>query len=359
VLLNDTLEGQSLNFSLSYSAISAMSWTLQAQMKEQWTTQGEWGLTDTQRDSFMMKRLIMDTNKYLLIFSGVFLMMHTVFSLLAFKNDIQFWRKNESMQGLSARSMVVSFVCQFVTTLYLLDSQETSRLLLFNIVLDTALSTWKLKKAVKVELKASFPFISLGGQKGYENAGTNKYDSEALTYMFSIMTPLFFGYSLRSAFYGKHRGWYSFLVGSLAGGVYTFGFAMMTPQLYINYKLKSVEHLPWRALTYKAMNTFVDDIAAVLIDMPMMHRLSCFRDDVIFFIYLYQRWKYRVDKSRPSMWVEQPEASSEAIKDDAGAVSVDGAKTQGETLDEKEAPDLDASPTSQEAPVDATSEDVR
>lgn len=26
---------------------------------------------------------------------------------------------------------------------------------------------------------------------------------------------------------------------------------MMTPQLFINYKLKSVAHLPWRMLTYK------------------------------------------------------------------------------------------------------------
>ena len=29
-----------------------------------------------------------------------------------------------------------------------------------------------------------------------------------------------------------------------------------------------------------------------------MHRLACFRDDVIFFIYLYQRWIYPTDHSR-------------------------------------------------------------
>jgi hypothetical protein len=332
--LNMTLEGTRLNITLSYSAVSALVWSLQAQMSEQWSVQGDWGLTDTQRDSFMFKRLCIDTNPYLLGFSGVFLLLHTFISLLAFKNDIQFWRKNESMQGLSARSMVVSFICQAITTLYLLDSQETSRLILFNIVLDTALATWKLRKAVKVELDSSFPFLHFGGQKGYENAGTSRYDDEAIRYMGAILGPLFLGYSLRSAIYGKHRGWYSFLVGSAAGGVYTFGFAMMTPQLYINYKLKSVEHLPWRALTYKAMNTFVDDIAALLIDMPMMHRLSCFRDDIIFFIYLYQRWAYRVDKTRPSMWVQQDDtiadASTAAVADGdapAGDTAVEGAAT--------------------------------
>ena len=38
-----------------------------------------------------------------------------------------------------------------------------------------------------------------------------------------------------------------------------------------------------------------------------MHRLSCFRDDLIFVIYLYQRWIYRVDKTRGQFATERPE----------------------------------------------------
>jgi hypothetical protein len=53
---------------------------------------------------------------------------------------------------------------------------------------------------------------------------------------------------------------------------------MMTPQLFINYKLKSVAHLPWRMMTYKALNTFIDDIFAFVIKMPTMYRIGCFRD---------------------------------------------------------------------------------
>jgi hypothetical protein len=33
--------------------------------------------------------------------------------------------------------------------------------------------------------------------------------------------------------------------------------------------------------------------------MPTMARISCFRDDIVFFIYIYQRRLYPVDKSRP------------------------------------------------------------
>ena len=56
------------------------------------------------------------------------------------------------------------------------------------------------------------------------------------------------------------------------------GFIMMTPQLFINYKLKSVAHLPWRMLTYKALNTFIDDLFAFVIKMPILYRIGCFRD---------------------------------------------------------------------------------
>ena len=57
---------------------------------------------------------------------------------------------------------------------------------------------------------------------------------------------------------------------------------MMTPQLFINYKLKSVAHLPWRMMTYKALNTFIDDLFAFVIKMPTLYRLGCFRDGKLF-----------------------------------------------------------------------------
>jgi hypothetical protein len=36
-------------------------------------------------------------------------------------------------------------------------------------------------------------------------------------------------------------------------------------------------------------NTIVDDLFAFVIKMPLLHRLSVFRDDLIFVIFLYQR----------------------------------------------------------------------
>lgn len=55
----------------------------------------------------------------------------------------------------------------------------------------------------------------------------------------------------------------------------------MTPQIYINYKMKTVTHLPWRSLIYRFLNTIIDDLFAFIITMPWLKRLSCFRDGFI------------------------------------------------------------------------------
>jgi hypothetical protein len=56
--------------------------------------------------------------------------------------------------------------------------------------------------------------------------------------------------------------------------------------------------MPSKALFYRFLNTIIDDLFSFIITMPTLHRLSCFRDDVIFLIYLYQRYIYKVDKTR-------------------------------------------------------------
>ena len=75
------------------------------------------------------------------------------------------------------------------------------------------------------------------------------------------------------------------------------GFIMMCPQLFINYKLKSVAHLPWRQMTYKFLNTIIDDLFAFVIKMPTLHRLSVFRDGEKIMdqsLFLFILWNRRI-----------------------------------------------------------------
>ena len=127
---------------------------------------------------------------------------------------------------------------------------------------------------------------------------TKEYDAVAFKDLYMIAIPLLLAYAAYSLKYDTHKSWYSFVITTLVGSVYAYGFLMMVPSLYINYRLKSVAHMPARAMTYKFLNTFIDDLFAFTIKMPTLHRLATLRDDVIFFVYLYQSYKYKVDHTR-------------------------------------------------------------
>jgi peptidoglycan biosynthesis protein MviN/MurJ (putative lipid II flippase) len=231
-------------------------------------------------------------------------MLHLLFDWLAFKSDISFWRQQKTTVGISTRSLVTSFVSQFIIFLYLME-QETTLLVLGPSCVSLLIGLWKLIKVyrkTKTNKKNTTTSTSTidnntttHDQKEIETAQVDKI---ATRYMTLVLFPLIIGYAIYSLVYKEHTSWYSWVLGSLTGAVYAFGFIMMTPQLFINYKLKSVAHLPWKFMIYKALNTFIDDLFAFIIKMPTMHRISCFRDDVVFFIYLYQRWIYPVDKKR-------------------------------------------------------------
>jgi hypothetical protein len=46
--------------------------------------------------------------------------------------------------------------------------------------------------------------------------------------------------------------------------------------------------------------------------MPTLHRMSCFRDDIVFAIFLYQRWAYKVDHTRVNEFGQRGDQSGAA-----------------------------------------------
>jgi hypothetical protein len=173
-------------------------------------------------------------------------------------------------------------IFQFIIFFYLLDS-ETSYIILISIGIGALIEFWKITRVFDIRwTKSSYlPFIripSFHDRATYSKSQTKDHDNTAIKYLTISAIPLLFGYAFWSLKYREHKSWYSWILRSLVGFVYTFGFISMTPQLFINYKLKSVAHMPWRAFTYKALNTFIDDLFAFVIKMPWMHRIACFRD---------------------------------------------------------------------------------
>ncbi|NXI41414.1 CLPT1 protein, partial [Galbula dea] len=301
--INESL--RRLPFRLSFCPLSLWRWQLYAAQstKSPWNFLGEdlYEQSDEEQDS--VKVALLETNPYLLALTIIVSIVHSIFEFLAFKNDIQFWNSRQSLEGLSVRSVFFGVFQSLVVLLYILDN-ETNFVVQVSVFIGLLIDLWKITKVMDVRLDHEqkvagvFPRLSFKDKSTYIESSTKVYDDMAFQYLSWILFPLLGCYAVYSLLYLEHKGWYSWVLSMLYGFLLTFGFITMTPQLFINYKLKSVAHLPWRMLTYKALNTFIDDLFAFVIKMPMMYRIGCLRDDVVFFIYLYQRWIYRVDPTR-------------------------------------------------------------
>ncbi|KAL5267468.1 hypothetical protein ACHWQZ_G004485 [Mnemiopsis leidyi] len=300
--INDTVKELPLN--VVYSPISVFYFQIyEAQkMQKQWNSMlGVSEASDEEND--IVKRTMLETNPYILGVTIVVSLVHTVFEFLAFKNDIQFWKSRKSLEGLSIRSIVFNIFTQLIVVLYVLDN-DTNTMVAISVCIGLVIEGWKITKVMDISVDMSDPLlgliprVSIQDKSSYSESPTKAYDKLAFKYLSWVLTPLLVGYAVYSLLYEEHKGWYSWTLSMCYGYLLMFGFIMMTPQLFINYKMKSVAHLPWRMLTYKALNTFIDDLFAFVIKMPTLYRLGCFRDDIIFFIYLYQRWVYREDPNR-------------------------------------------------------------
>jgi len=255
----------------------------------------------------MFKEILIDSNSYLLAITAIVSVFHMIFEMLAFKNDVQHWRKKKDNVGTSVRTIVANVFMQTVIFLYLLDNNEnTSWMILFGQGMGIAIEAWKITKTANIRVRATAPGSLIPYTVALEDKHvaseiekkTEEYDQIAFKYLYRVAVPLLLAYAAYSLKYDSHKSWYSFIITTLVGSVYAYGFLMMVPSLYINYRLQSVAHMPGRAMTYKFLNTFIDDLFAFTIKMPTLHRLATLRDDVIFFVYLFQTWKYKVDYSR-------------------------------------------------------------
>jgi len=290
--VNNTVE--SFPFEMTFSSLSSERYEWYKQLEATYQVHKD-RFASSEKEIEDIKSMFLETNAYLLYVTGIVSFFHLLFDFLAFKNDVSFWRSTRTMAGLSVRTVAMNAVCEFIILLYLFDN-ETSILVLGSVGVGLIINLWKMFRAYSI--------------KSYANSSTNEFDKVAMKSLGILFVPIILGYSAYSLIYQQHTGWYAWALSSLVSMVYSFGFVRMTPQLFINYKMKSVSHLPWRAFTYKAMNTFIDDLFAFIIKMPTMHRLSVFRDDIVFLIYLYQRWIYPVDVTRVNEYGQSGEADA-------------------------------------------------
>ncbi|XP_031432821.2 cleft lip and palate transmembrane protein 1-like protein [Clupea harengus] len=264
-----------VHLTVTYENISLRKFRLWSHMRDVVYSLKHFGFTEHQVDEF--KGVITDTNVYILALTIFAAILNLLFEFLAIKNDISFWRKKTTMAGMSKRSVLWRCFSTLVIFLHLLVKQ-TNWLLLIPTGVGVVLELWKLKKAFSIQ----------DDKFDEPERLTTGYDSQGMRFLSYLLCPVCISGVTYSLLYLKNKSWYSWFLSSLITGVYAFGFLSGCPQLYVNYKLKSVEHLQSSIYMYKGLSTFINDILSTVLTVPT-HPLACFRDDVIFLLHLYQR----------------------------------------------------------------------
>lgn len=271
-------------------------WTMQQQIGMAFDeAERTMGLNEYDVDSF--KQMVGGSSpfKILLVYSVAIL--HLIFEYLAFASDISFWRAKTSFEGMSSSSVALQACMNIIMFLYVQEQRQTKFVMYF-IAFRFCLQLWKLRKLTVLERCPSWPWFRWMNRadavEGFEEL-QEVHDSErrCMRGLLVVLLPVVGSFCAYRLIHYKFRSWYSWFVLSLAVCAQMGGFVVMTPQVFMNWRLKSVEHLPWRALTYQAINTFIDDIFMLCIRMPEIQKYSVFRDDIIFVICCVQRWMYR------------------------------------------------------------------
>jgi hypothetical protein len=257
-----------------------------------------------ERDTDDVIRLVAETPMWLMGITFFVSAIHILFDVLALRSDVMFWSSSKSLRGLSRRALAIDLVGQFVVAVYL-QSEGSSLLVLVPQYAGAGLALWKVLRASGLVFELRWRVVPIVRYDSKLAATANEqstaqFDSEALAYLSILLSPLFVGFALFELLICEHASWASFALTTAVSAVYGAGFALMTPQLYINHRLRSVAHLPWAVLGYRFFNTIIDDLFSFIVKMPTMARVAVFRDDVVFLVYLGQRLAFPVDRARPA-----------------------------------------------------------
>ncbi|XP_056142669.1 lipid scramblase CLPTM1L-like [Lampris incognitus] len=297
--VRDLMEINSSTFQLpltvSYEGISLRKFRFWVHLQDVVYSLRQFGFTEENIDE--IKEALVGSNLYLLVLTALVTVLHLICEFLALKNDISFWSKKRSMVGMSRKSVLWRCLSTLLIFLHLL--KETSLLVLVPVGLGACTEVWKVFKVFKIQIqwKSSRSIFHVNKLDDAERK-TVEYDTQASRYLSYLVCPLCISGGLFSLAYLRYKSYYSWLINSLVTGVYALGFLSMAPQLYINHKLKSVGHLQGTVLMYRGVNTFITDLCSCVSflssssSFSSSHQLSCFRDELLFLLYLYQCRRY-------------------------------------------------------------------
>ncbi|KAJ2746996.1 biotin holocarboxylase synthetase [Coemansia sp. BCRC 34301] len=266
-----------------------------------------------------LREMVYEVNPTMLGITIVAMTFHMLFEFLAYKEDVSFWsgKNKANLQGISRSSMLMSFVSSFISLFYLYDRRkDTNIVVLVGAAAGALVEAWKLTKVLSIgDLLLLLPFaraakkplpkdpVEESSDAVLRNKVQREVDQQMAWYMVRVCVPAMIAYAAFSLVFLTHSSYVSWFLHVSLASVYSLEFIQMWPQLLINHKLKTVDMLPLTAFLYRFLLTFIDDLYALVVPMPLIERIGTLRDDVVFIVLCYQ-------------WIKFPRRKAEKVKAD-------------------------------------------
>ncbi|KAJ2617864.1 Cleft lip and palate associated transmembrane protein 1 [Coemansia sp. RSA 1365] len=297
----------------------------------------------TESDVDSLKEMVYEVNPTMLGITIIAMAFHMLFEFLAYKEDVSFWSKKDAanLQGISRSSILMSLASAWISLLYMWDRRsETNIVVLLGSAVGAIVEGWKATKVLHIgSIWSRFRsgYRNLGSQKKDKKKSTETHaghseppakpkataesklrervqrevDRQTAWYMIRVCVPLMVAYATFSLVYQQYESYLSWVLHISLVTVYSLEFIQMWPQLLINHKLKTVDMLPLTAFLYRFLLTFIDDLYALVVPMPLIERIGTLRDDVVFIVLCYQWFKF--PRRKPA---DSSEKDEEAKKND-------------------------------------------
>jgi len=238
--------------------------------------------------------------------------LHSVFSYMGFASDVSYYKNLKELDGVYTKYIFFSIFRLLVTFIYVY-LEDAHFLVKIELGVALAIEIWKARKIFSIQISTKFPFVHFNYKIKFAQDNGESHETEAINlmtkYLFIPISVLYLSYRIYYYKQTIYSSYFKFAIQYLFFLFNLFGFVLMTPQIYINYKLKSVAHMPVKALTYKFLNTIIDDLYAFAVKTTTLYRISCFKDDVIFVIFIIQMVLYRNNKRKDESISEENKES--------------------------------------------------
>lgn len=121
--LNDTVSALPLRIGFQSEGLTPARYRLLNHLSNSLESQREMGFEQSDIDD--LRRLIAETNPTLLAITMLASVLHLLFEFLTFKSDVEFWKSNTDLTGLSVRALFLDWMSQVVILLYLIEMDSS------------------------------------------------------------------------------------------------------------------------------------------------------------------------------------------------------------------------------------------